>query len=459
MLMATLIVFGLYVMIQIAYLFYPLFSVKKSENSVRLDKEKGISVIIPAFNEEQIILNSLQGIINLKYSNYEVIFVNDGSSDNTLSLLHSHLDLQPVELVPASKISHNEINQIYQSGISPKIYLIDKENGGKADALNAGIEYASKELIVTLDADSMLDPLSLCEVNSAFQKETVIAGGGLVQITQGFTGNFLYLRPSFKTKGIIRYQILQYLTAFYLHKMTQSKLKSIIVIAGAFGAFRKQVLFDVNGYRKTVGEDMDITLKIHRLIKTTRKYRKSTLAFIPRAICYTECPSTLKELVQQRIRWQKGFIDCVIHFRRDFFQKLGFRVSFMLLFEYLLLGTLNAFPTAMIPIMLLIYPDNYMVAVALFSTTAFLSIYQGFITLIVAARFGSKYSFKQLIKVLLFIPVETITYRLLGLVFVISGTIMYMVNKNSWHVTKRTGQNTVAPPNPVPAETSNSHVI
>ncbi|WP_208585642.1 glycosyltransferase family 2 protein [Gracilibacillus suaedae] len=434
----TLVLFIFFICFQLLYILYPLYAVNKTNKGTRLKREKGISVVIPAYNEEAIILNCLQGIINLNYNNYEIIFVNDGSQDKTLQILNDQLDLRPTfKKLPAVKIPHQEIKDIYHSELFPKIYLIDKVNGGKADALNAGIEYAAKEIVVTLDADSILDPDSLSAINSSFEDKNIIAAGGLVQIQQGFRGSILKPRPTFKLRGLVRYQIIQYLTSFYLHKFTQAKLNSITVIAGAFGAFRKQALFDANGYRKTVGEDMDITLKIHKLMKTNNRYKKGKLTFIPQAICYTQCPETFKDLYNQRIRWQKAFIDCILHFKKSLFRHLGFSASFFLIFDSFLLGTLSAFPTILIPITLLIYINGYMVAAALFTVAIFLAIYQGIVMVIVGARFGMNYSGRQLLKVLLFIPFEAITYRLLGLLFVTTGTILYFKNKNSWYVSKR----------------------
>ncbi|RCW77337.1 glycosyltransferase family 2 protein [Saliterribacillus persicus] len=444
----TLGLFALFIVFQLLYILYPLFYVKKDPDQQEL--EKGISVIVPAYNEEKVILNCMQGILNLDYSNYEIIFVNDGSEDDTLKILIDNLEFEPTyRKLPAVKIPHEEVRDVYQSKKYPKIFLLDKENGGKADALNAGTEYAAKEIVVTLDADSVLDSASLKAISLNFQQEDVVAAGGLVQISQGFEGNFTNPTPTFRIPGLIRYQVIQYLTAFYLHKLTQARLKSIVVIAGAFGAFRKQALFDINGYRKTVGEDMDVTLRIHQLIKTNKKYKQSKLIFIPEAICYTECPATLRDLYGQRIRWQKAFVDCFFHFKKAFFRKLGIRLSIFFLVDALLLGTLNAFPIVIIPFMLLFNADNFMIALALFTITIFLASYQSTVMMIVSRRFGMHYSRINLIKVIFFIPFEIVTYRLLGLAFIITGTLMYFKNKDSWHVSRRVGNTNTFKPTPL----------
>ncbi|MGM7700272.1 glycosyltransferase family 2 protein [Pseudalkalibacillus sp. Hm43] len=441
MLEITMIMFIFYLFFQMLYIFYPLLTARNNLIS-NLEKEKGISILVPAFNEEKVIRQCLKGILHLNYTNFEAIFINDGSTDRTLEVLSQQLHLVPTsKKLPAVRISHQEINEVYQSKQFPNIYCIDKKNGGKADALNAGIEYSAKKIIITLDADSVLDTDSMQAINYAFEDDKVIAAGGMVQIGQGYKGIDTEPEPTFKQKGVIRFQILQYFTSFYLHKLTQARLKSIVVIAGAFGAFRRGALYDIGGFRQTVGEDMDITLRLHQLIKTNIEYVQHTLLFIPQAICYTECPETIKDLYNQRIRWQKAFVDCVFYFKKSFFRKLGIRLSIFFLIDSLLLGTLNSFALLLIPIMIFLNPDHYMVAVALFTITVMMSNYQNIATIIVSRRFGVKYSGMNYLRIFLFIPFEVLTYRMLSVVFVVAGTIFYFKNKEAWYVSKRIGSN------------------
>jgi poly-beta-1,6-N-acetyl-D-glucosamine synthase len=441
MLKVTLILYTVFLCFQMLYIFVPLFYIKNKGDQKENNRpllEKGVSILVPAYNEEKVILNCLLGIVNVKYKNFEAIIINDGSSDKTLDLLNSHLELNPVNRLATIKIPHEFVKEVYQSKIHPNIFVIDKINGGKADALNAGIEYSAKEIVITLDADSVLEPYSLQAVNKAFNDVKVIAAGGMVQISQGFYGDFQNPKPTFIASGLIRFQIFQYLTNFYLHKFTQTKFKSISVIAGAFGAFKKDVLFEINGYRKTVGEDMDITLRIQRLIK--KKYKDRKLIFVPEALCYTECPATFKDLFSQRIRWQKGFIDCILNYRKDLFRNLRFSTSIYLLVDSVLLGTVNAFPTIILYVTI-VFHESYMVALGLFSITFFIASYQSVTAIIVSRRFELKYSKLDYLKIALFIPFEIVTYRLLGLIFVTTGTIMYFKNKDSWAVSRRVGTN------------------
>ena len=246
------VVFIVFVSFQVLYIFFPLFTIRGHNQFQKQITEKSITILVPAFNEEKIIHHCLQGIVNLNYSNYEAIIINDGSSDKTLQKLYNYLQLNKVNKSPANQIPHEHVLGYYQSTLYPKIFIIDKENGGKADALNAGIEYASHDIIITLDADSVLDPHALTAMNQAFDDDKVLSAGGMVQIAQGFNGDFTKPKPVFTISNLIRYQIIQYITDFYLYKTTQAKLGSITVIAGAFGTFRRAALFEVNGFRKTV---------------------------------------------------------------------------------------------------------------------------------------------------------------------------------------------------------------
>lgn len=432
----TFTLFVLFIVFQIIYIFIPVFSVNKQKPFKNSLVEQPISVLIPAYNEENIILNCLEGILQVNYRNFEVMIINDGSTDRTLDFLHNQLELEYMERSKSNIIPHEEVEAFYQSKRYPHIFVIDKKNGGKADALNTGIEFSKNEIIITLDADSVLDRNALHAINSAFNDRRVIAAGGMVHIAQGFRDIYAKPSPTFAVSGILKYQIIHYLTAFYLHKFTQTKMKSITVIAGAFGAFKRYALMEVKGYRRTVGDDMDITLKMQQLIAT--KYKTYKMIFVPHAICYTECPSTFRDLFRQRIRWQKAFIDCVLHYKTSFFRKINITPSLYLLLDSLLLGTLNAFIMIHIPFTFIL-SNEYMIPLGLFTMAFFLAGYQSIAAILVSRRFGLNYSKLDYLRITLFIPIEILTYRLLGILFVITGTIMYFRNKEEWSVSRRVG--------------------
>lgn len=437
LLMITLVLFSLFIVFHLLYMFIPLYTSRPKER-VYPEKEKGISVLIPVYNETLVIENCILGILNVKYSEFEVLFINDGSIDDTLEKFHKHFSLIKASRTKEGVLNHEKVNAVYQSEKYPHIWVIDKDNGGKADALNAGIEFATKEIVITLDADCILEPNSLNEMNLAFSDDSIVAAGGLVNIVQGFKRSGTVLNPCFKIPGIIRYQVIQYLTAFYLHKTTQSLFGSITVIAGAFGAFRRSILIQADGYRKTVGEDMDITLRIQQLIGTILKDKR--IVYVPGAVCYTECPASLKSLYSQRIRWQKALIDCVITYRKSMYLKMNFRVSTYLFFDSFVIGTLTAYPTIMVPFIALITTSHLRLALILLLMASTLAMMQNITTILVSRRLGHFYSLRDLISLILFIPIEVLFYRIAGLIFVALGTILYFFNKGGWSRSERIGQ-------------------
>lgn len=432
----TIIMYVIFFAFQVLYITVPLLTVKSNRYKERKKKQSGISILIPAYNEEAIIKNCIQAILHVDYKNYEAFIINDGSSDRTLELLQAMLRLRKVDKKAAGKLTHKPVKAIYQSAIYPTIYVIDKENGGKADSLNAGIELAEFETIITLDADSTLDVNSLQVINTAFTKD-VIAAGGMVHISQAFQGDYKNPQPNFKLSGLVKFQFLQYLSNFYLYKITQAKFKGLAIISGAFGVFQKSALFEVNGYRITVGEDMDITMRIQMLIKD--KHPDKKILFIPEAVCFTEGPESFRDLFKQRIRWQKAFIDCIIIYGKSMLTKFGIGITVFLVVDALILGTLTAFPTLITPFIILLAGQGALLAVMLFAFSFSLGIFQSIVGIIVTQRFGYTFSLVDKLRLCLFVPFEIVTYRFLGIIFNTFGTVGYFINKDSWNKVQRVG--------------------
>lgn len=432
----TLVVFCIFIVFQTIYILLPLFT-NDQERSGENTKEYFFSVLVPAFNEEKVIEHCINGFQNLAYKNAELIIINDGSKDKTLHILMKSLNLVPSESsLKTPLLTHKELLAIYESKDFPNIYVIDKLQGGKADALNAGINFSSYEIVITLDADSVLEKHSLCEMNAAFQNNDIVACGGNVLIAQGFDGEFNQIKPTFKIKGIIRYQFLQYLTAFHLHKRAQSSLQAITVIAGAFGAFRKDVLLSICGFRNTIGEDMDVTLKLHLWIKDNKGKK---ITFVPTAKCYTECPNTLHDLFKQRVRWQKAFIDCLLYYRKCFFTKFSYRFSIFFLVDQFIIGTINAFPVIILPILIFFSNGFYILLILFGSAAVMLFMYQSMTAIYVSSLYGIKFSRLDIVRILLFLPIEIFIYRMVNLLFVVYGTLTYFYRPQSWNKIERSG--------------------
>lgn len=431
--------FVIFVFFQIVYIFLPLIKERPNRAPLKLKREdeKGLTILVPAYNEELVIEKCCTSLINVNYEHYEIILINDGSTDETLQKLQEFLHLEPDDRSCSNKLPYGRVISFYRSLIYPNVFVIDKKNGGKADSLNAGIDYSMNEIVITLDADSLLEKDSLKYISCAFESQQVVAVGGMVHIIQGFVNNKGTLKPSLKnTSALIKHQIIQYLAGFSLNKYTHSCFNAITVIAGAFGAFKKEVLFKVGGFRKTVGEDMDITLKFQKYIKQNKQNEK--MLFIPEALCFTQCPEDLKNLMNQRFRWQRAFIDCIIYYWNDLFNNFSFLTSMYLLFDSFILGTLVSFSTILIPLLIFILPNSGVWALNILLLTSFCTaLLQAISMLFVMHRFEYKLSIMDYIRFIGFAVIDCFTYRYLGIIYTVFGTISYFINTHGWKKIQR----------------------
>jgi poly-beta-1,6-N-acetyl-D-glucosamine synthase len=405
------------------------------------EEEQGLSILIPCYNETGIIETSVRNMSSLPYRELEIIYINDGSTDDTMDELYRLLELEPYSMNPGGKLEYQEVKGIYRSGLYPHVYVIDKINGGKADALNAGIDYSLHEITITLDADTILDHDALHAVNDTFKDGHVVAAGGMVHVLQT-KPNDSSKRLSLKHANmLLRVQVLDFLKAFYISKLSLVRFKALAVISGAFGIFRKQALLDVGGYRNTIGEDIDITLRIHRLIA---KDKKKKIRFISEAVGYTELPETWRDLTKQRVRWQKAYIDCVIHFS-SFFGKTLFSkaVSFFYIFEAFLVGTIASYIMTAIVIVNMIYDPQNTYLNYMFFYMFWIFVF-GVIYDVAAIRQGKHYGFTFSIKdgfrIMGAILFDIFIYRFVTMYFVMFGSISYFFNKK-WNKVSRTGRN------------------
>ncbi|PSL41503.1 cellulose synthase/poly-beta-1,6-N-acetylglucosamine synthase-like glycosyltransferase [Planomicrobium soli] len=419
--------------IQGMYLIMGLKQTKK-DTTVRKDlTERKMSILVPAYNEEKVLASCFTGFKNLDYKNFELIIINDGSSDNSMKLLHDLLDLKEVDLEPKNKLTYNSITNTYVSVTYPNVKVLDKLNGGKADALNAGADYALGEIIITLDADSILQKNALIHVNEAMEDPNVLAGGGMVHVGQMYQQS----KPSFKGKGLVRYQLSDYMLSFYVKRFVQSKLGVVSVVSGAFGAFRAFALYEIGGYKKTVGEDMEITLNVQKLIKNV--YKKGKLVFIPKAECYTEVPDNYGDLKKQRIRWQKGFLDSLMIYRKRRKRDLGFKLVFFIFLDSLLPGYIGIVTTFLLA-WSIITGKLLGLTAALLAATAVMQILQRMGAYAVSKKYGYAYSKMDYIRIFLFSVVELVTYRLLDMYFFIYGSIAFVFQRNhKWNKMERSG--------------------
>lgn len=269
--------------------------------------EPGITIISPAFNEESTIMRSISSLLSLNYPEREIVVVNDGSTDDTVGVLIRALNLYAVNEPLDSTLPTQAIRAVYRSRLYPGFRLIDKDNGGKADALNAGINAAYYALVCTLDADTILPEEALTRLVRPFgEVQGLVAAGGMVRLVNGCEcKDGRILNVSLPRNALALFQVIEYLRAFMYGRIGWRSFGALLIISGAFGLFKKDALVAIGGYqRDTIGEDMELIVRMHRIYSARKEsYR---IEFVPDAICWTEAPEDIRSLRNQRIRWQRG---------------------------------------------------------------------------------------------------------------------------------------------------------
>jgi cellulose synthase/poly-beta-1,6-N-acetylglucosamine synthase-like glycosyltransferase len=283
-----------------------------------------ISIIAPAYNESITIEENIRALLSLFYHNFEVIVVNDGSTDNSMEKLIKTYELIPVDFAVNYKIKTQEIKCIYKSQNKSfsNLIVVDKKNGGKADALNAGVNIAKNDYVVSVDADSILASDALLKLAKPIleeKKKKVIAAGGVVRIANScqIEGGQI-LKVNVPRKLLPRFQVIEYTRSFLMGRMAWSQLNGLLIISGALGVFDKKILIKCGGYLiTTVGEDMELVVRMRMyLVEQKQKYK---VVYIPDPLCWTEVPANLVQLGRQRNRWIRGTIDTLKLHRKLFF--------------------------------------------------------------------------------------------------------------------------------------------
>ena len=294
------------------------------KSMLSFEKLPTVSIIAPAFNEEKTIIENVKCLLCIQYPNYEIIVVNDGSKDNSLQKLIEYFDLVKVNRAYEANLISEPIKAIYQSRKSAYNHLvvIDKENGGKADALNAGINVSQNELFLAIDVDCIIEPDALLKMVKPFlddNKHVVIASGGVIRIANSceITDGKI-TKVSYPKNFWAKFEVIEYFRAFTLGRMAWSKLNGLLIISGAFGLFDRKRVVNVGGYdRNSVGEDLELVVKLRRYMHEVEK-RKYRVAFIPDPLCWTEVPESFTILQRQRNRWTRGAIDTILKHKRMF---------------------------------------------------------------------------------------------------------------------------------------------
>ena len=276
-----------------------------------------ISILAPAYNEEATIEVSLRALLALHYPSLEVIVISDGSRDKTVQVLIEKFDLVPVKTIYERKINTKPVRTLYRSSTYPALVVVDKENGGKADALNVGLSFARGELVCAMDADTLIEADGLQRMVRPFLYATdVVATGGTIRVVNGSQVKHGRVeKTAVPTHLLAGIQVVEYLRAFLFGRLGWNRLGGNIIISGAFGLFQRQAVLDAGGYlHDTVGEDMELVVRLKRL--SYENGGPGKIAFVPDPVAWTEVPESAKVLGRQRDRWHRGLADVLWRHRK-----------------------------------------------------------------------------------------------------------------------------------------------
>jgi cellulose synthase/poly-beta-1,6-N-acetylglucosamine synthase-like glycosyltransferase len=278
-----------------------------------------VSVVAPAFNEAVCIVASVRSLLALDYPEHEIIVVNDGSTDGTLRVLKDAFDLEPLAAPVRRVLAAADIRQLYRSRLDRRLFVIDKVNGGKADALNAGIDLARYRYVCCVDADTVFYPdallrgmrLAMHDPARVVGVTSQVALSARPEIEAGASGRQVRI----ERRPLLAYQTFDYLRAFVCARLAWSRWNFMLCSVGAFSLWRRDVLLDLGGFsRDFTCEDIEFTFRVHEHYRRLRQpYRILSLA---EPVGVTEGPETVRSLISQRARWQRVIAETVWHYRR-----------------------------------------------------------------------------------------------------------------------------------------------
>jgi cellulose synthase/poly-beta-1,6-N-acetylglucosamine synthase-like glycosyltransferase len=413
-----------------------------------------VSILAPAYNEEATIIENVRSLLSLYYSNFEVIIINDGSKDKCLEKLIDAYQLEKVDFFVRYQVKTKEVRGVYKSKnpVFRKLIVVDKVNGGKADALNVGINISRNDYIVCIDVDCILEQDAILKMIKPFLEETderIIASGGVVRIANSCEIKHGKLVKVHLPKNYwARMQSLEYIRAFLLGRMAWARLNGLLLISGAFGAFDKEIAIKAGGYdHNTVGEDMELVVRMRRYMEEKKlPYR---VTYIPDPLCWTEAPTSAKILGRQRNRWTRGTME-TLKFHKKMFFNPRFGLLGMISYPYWFFFEMVAPLIEFLGFLLLI--------VMIILGTINWSMFLGFLAFIIA--FGYMYSAfaaymevrtynmyrekKDMARLLLTGLTEPFFFHPFVVWAAIKGYVDYIRKKNSWGEMTRQGFGTPA---------------
>lgn len=411
-----------------------------------------ISIIAPAYNEEKTIIESANSLLNLKYPEYELIIVNDGSKDQTLNTLIRYYDLKRVDYLYDSRLDTKPVRGVYLNRSRPQLIVVDKINGGKADSLNVGINIANKEYVCGIDADSLLEDDALIKLASLTldeETETPALGGNVLPINGCTIDRGQIAQKGLAESKLARFQTIEYIRSFMSGRLGWSYFNCLLIISGAFGLFRKERIINVGGYltssgkykTDTVGEDMELVVRISRQMKEARRPFRILYAY--NANCWTEVPEDIKTLKKQRYRWHRGLIEILTFHREMMFRPIYGRIGtvampYFYIFEMLgPLFEIQGYLMVILSVILGIF--NVQIAIILFIAMVLMGTLVSVSSLLISEKNGKNFSRKELWILVFYATIENFGVRQYFSLWRFGGYINMFKKPVGWQKADRKG--------------------
>lgn len=324
---------------------YRIHRQKRLKNYLPNDYFVPITIVVPAYNEEVTVVETVRSLLELDYRLYEIIVVDDGSGDNTSKEVIDAFSMHPVQRPIRRQIDCQPEEFVYETrDTKVPLTVIRKKNGGKADALNMGINAAHYPYFICMDADSVLQHDSLKNISQpVLERENVVAVGGLVRLSNDVElENGRVKKYRLPRNPLACMQVLEYDRSFLASRILFDKFNGSLIISGAFGLFKKDVVIAAGGYNnKTMGEDMELVVKLHEYCRVN--HMEYTICYATDAICWTQAPERLGDLMKQRKRWHLGLFQTMVRHRKMLCNPQFGAVSFVSYFYFLLYELLSPF--------------------------------------------------------------------------------------------------------------------
>jgi cellulose synthase/poly-beta-1,6-N-acetylglucosamine synthase-like glycosyltransferase len=411
----------------------------------QLHNFKPVTIIVPAYNERNGIVDCVHSLLQLDYPEYQLIVVNDGSTDGTLEQLFENFKIRQASFTPYYEITSKPIKSVYLSPAFPNLVVVDKENSGKADSINAAINISRNPLITVVDVKTIPERDCLKKIVRPFMEDkNVVAVGGAVRIANGCKVNRGFVEEAGLSKSwLARFQVIEFLRAYLFGRNGFNFINGILILSGAFSCFRRESLIEIGGYKAgSVGEDMQIIVRLQKELRI--KNPKTRVTFIPDTVCWKVVPEKIKSLSSQRVRWQKGTVETIRHHKELFlnpdYEWLGMIVyPFYTLFEFFgPLIEITGYIAFVISYYLGIVPLNFAAA---FFTAAFLyGVVLSTLSVCLEELSFKKYKkVKHLIILIIASLLENFGYKQMTSFWRFKGFIEYYMGKRDWDKLEKKG--------------------